>query len=87
MLFRSDHMCQSDNALTESIKSNLKRVVETIAKVKTASNAIVDGVIVVRELADENKQGAGNVVSGMTELANNNGVLYQKTMSSMDMTT
>ncbi len=82
-----DHMCQSDNALTESIKSNLKRVVETIAKVKTASNAIVDGVIVVRELADENKQGAGNVVSGMTELANNNGVLYQKTMSSMDMTT
>ena len=82
-----DHMCQSDNALTDSIKSNLKRVVETIAKVKTASNAIVDGVTVVRELADENKQGAGNVVSGMTELAGNNNVLYQKTMSSMDMTT
>lgn len=81
-----DHMVKSDGALTDSIKDNLNRVIETISKVKDASNSIVDGVTVVRELSDENKQGANNVVASMTELSNNNGVLYQKTMSSMDMT-
>lgn len=82
-----DHMKRSDDALTNSIRDNLKRVIETINKVKTASNSIVDGVTVVRELSDENKQGANNVVDSMSELSDNNGVLYQKTMSSMDMTT
>lgn len=82
-----DHMNESDGALTDSIKANLDKVIDTITKVKKASNAVVDGVVVVRELADENKQGAGNVVHSMTELSDNNGVLYQKTMSSMDMTT
>lgn len=82
-----DHMNQSDGAFIESIQSNLNRVVDTVNKVKIASNAVVDGVTVVRELADENKEGAGNVVSSMTELSDNNAVLYHKTMSSMDMTT
>lgn len=82
-----DHMNQSDGALTDSIKDNLNRVIETIKKVKEASNSVVDGVIVVRELSDENKQGAADVVASMGELSDNNDVLYQKTMSSMDKST
>lgn len=82
-----DHMNQSDGALIESIQNNLTRVVDTVNKVKEASNAVVDGVTVVRELADENREGAGNVVNSMNELSDNNTVLYRKTMSSMDMTT
>lgn len=81
------HLTESDGALTGSIQGNLERVVKTVEQVKDASNSIVDGVTVVRELADENKEGANNVVKGMRELADNNGVLSDKTMSSMEMTT
>ena len=81
------HLLESDGALTGSIKSNLARVVQTVEQVKEASNSIVDGVTVVRELAEENKEGANNVVKGMRELSDNNGVLNDKTMSSMEMTT
>ena len=80
------HLHQSDGALTESIQKNLERVVQTVEKVKGASNQIVDGVTVVRELAEENKMGANNVVKEMNELSNNNGVLNDKTMSSIEMT-
>ncbi len=80
------HLVESDGALTGSIKDNLDRVVKTVEKVKGASNQIVDGVTVVRELADENKMGAENVVTDMNELSNANSVLNDKTMSSMDMT-
>ena len=80
------HLHQSDGALTQSIESNLARVIQTVEKVKTASNTVVDGVTVVRELADENKVGAHNVVKGMENLTQNNGILNDKTMSSMEMT-
>ena len=81
------HMVQSDGALTQSIEDNLTRVVATVDKVKVASNEIVDGVTVVRELADENRVGAENVVKDMQELADNNEILNDRTMSSMEMTT
>ncbi|MGN0483178.1 MAG: methyl-accepting chemotaxis protein [Lachnospiraceae bacterium] len=81
------HMQNSDDALTGSIQSNLDRVVDTVKKVKSASNTILDGVTVVRELADENKQSADYVVSQMNELENHNQTLQEKTLSSMDMTT
>lgn len=81
------HLIQSDGALTGSIEANLARVVQTVGQVKVASNSIVDGVTVVRELAEENKMGADNVVTGMVNLADNNSILNEKTMSSMDMTT
>lgn len=81
------HLNASDGALTDSIKDDLHRVITTVGTVKTASTAIVDGVTVVRELADENKQGAHTVVDSMTELSDKNGILHDKTMSSMDMTT
>lgn len=62
------HMSNSDNALLDSIKDNLERVITTVKQVKGASNAVVDGVTVVRELADENKQSANEVVSNMVDL-------------------
>ena len=81
------HLTESDGALTGSIEANLKRVVQTVEKVKGASNQVVDGVTVVRELADENKTGANNVVRDMVQLAENNEVLSERTLSSIEMTT
>ena len=81
------HLVESDGALTCSIEGNLARVVQTVEKVKVASNSVVDGVTVVRELADENREGADNVVKGMQKLSANNEVLNERTVSSMEMTT
>lgn len=80
------HLVESDGALTASIKGNLARVVKTVEQVKVASNEVVDGVTVVRELADENKAGADEVVKDMRVLSDNNDVLNEKTVSSVDMT-
>lgn len=81
-----NHLIESDGAMLDSVKANLARVVTTIGQVKTASNSIVDGVVVVRELADENQEGANNVVNSMVDLAGNNNVLRQHTDSSLEMT-
>lgn len=80
------HLVESDGALTGSIQGNLERVVQTIEKVKVASTEVVDGVTVVRELADENRKSAENVVVDMQQLSGDNGVLNDRTMSSMEMT-
>lgn len=80
------HLVESDGALTGSIKSNLERVVQTVEQVKDASNAVVDGVTVVRELADENRVGANDVMKDMKKLGDNNEVLNDRTLSSMEMT-
>ena len=80
------HLNESDGALTDSIKSDLHRVVTTVEKVKTASNTIMDGITVVRELASENKHGSDVVMLGMNELSDNNQHLQDRTSSSMDMT-
>ena len=81
------HLNESDDALTNSIKSDLDRVVTTVEQVKTASNTIMDGITVVRELASENKHGSDLVVDGMNELTGNNGKLQNHTASSQEMTT
>ena len=81
------HLNESDDALTNSIKSDLDRVVTTVEQVKTASNTIMDGITVVRELASENKHGSDLVVDGMNELTGNNGQLQNHTTSSQEMTT
>lgn len=80
------HLIESDGALTDSIKRDLKRVVTTVEQVKTASNTIMDGITVVRELASENKHGSDMVVEGMNKLTDNNGQLQSRTASSQEMT-
>ena len=81
------HLTESDAALTESIKSELNRVVTTVEQVKTACNTIMDGITVVRELASENKHGSDVVVEGMNKLTGNNKQLQSHTASSQEMTT
>ena len=80
------HLIESDGALTDSIKADLKRVVTTVEQVKTASNTIMDGITVVRELATENKHGSDIGVDGMNKLTDNNDQLQSRTASSQEMT-
>ena len=81
-----NHLNQSDGAMLDSVKANLARVVDTIDKVKGASNAVVDGVTVVRELSDENRMSANDVTLSMEQLNADNLVLHEKTNSSLEMT-
>ena len=57
------HLNESDGAMMDSIKKDLHRVITTVEQVKMASNSIMEGVNVVRELASENKHGADVVVT------------------------
>lgn len=77
------HLAESDGAMLDAVKSNLERVVHSIEKVKVASNSIVDGMNVVRELSDENQEGATDVVRNMESLISNNEVLNERTQSSI----
>jgi len=81
-----NHLNFVDGSMLGSIKDNLSRVVTTVEQVKVASSTVVDGVTVVRELSEENREGANNVVQCMEELADKNEILNQKVDSTMDMT-
>jgi len=80
------HMTKYDDAVLNSVKDDLARVVTTVEQVKDASNTVVDGVTVVRELAEENKEGAGEVVESMEGLVDKSQKLSDRIDSSMDMT-
>lgn len=80
------HLNESDGAMTDSIKSDLQRVITTVEQVKTASNSVMDGITVVRELAAENTHGANAVANSMDALTRNNDSLQDTTNSSVDMT-
>ncbi len=80
------HMVTSDEALLGSVRGNLARVVKTVEQVKDASNHVVEGVTVVRELSEENKESAGTVVEGMEGLAEESDRLSARIDSSMEMT-
>lgn len=81
-----DHLQKSDGSMLTSVKDDLDRVVKTVEQVKNASTAVVDGITVVRELSDENEEGANNVVRSMEDLFSNNEILVDKTDSSLDIT-
>lgn len=80
------HMQKSDGAMLNSVKADLNRVILTVQQVKNASHSIVDGVTVVSELSEENKDSTDTVVNNMALLTENNQVLRQKTDSSLEMT-
>lgn len=80
------HMVTSDNALLGSVEENLARVVATVEQVKGASDKIVEGVTVVRELSEENRESAGVVVNKMESLSEESDRLSQRIDSSMEMT-
>ena len=81
-----NHMMKHDEALLGSVQANLDRVITTVDQVKTASDKVVDGVTVVRELSEENKESAQNVVNSMEDLTDKSQTLSQKIDSSMEMT-
>ncbi len=85
-IFAINYIKKSENALLGSVKANLDKVVDTIDKVRIASTSVVDGVTVVRELSDENRDSANDVVSSMGQLTSNSEVLSARTESSLDMT-
>lgn len=80
------HMSLSDDSLLGSVQDNLEKVVMTVQQVKGASNSVVDGVTVVRELADENKYSASEVVESMNVLSEKNDTLSDRITSSIHMT-
>lgn len=80
------HMVTSDEALLGSVRGNLARVVKTVEQVKDASNHVVEGVTVVRELSEENKESAGVVVESMEGLTAESERLSARIDSSMEMT-
>lgn len=81
-----NHLNYVDGAMLGDVKNNLNRVVTTVEQVKTASSTIVDGITVVRELAEENRTGAGDVVHSMEDLTDKNKILNKKIESTVDMT-
>ena len=80
------HLQKSDDAMLNSVKADLNRVILTVQQVKNASHSIVDGVTVVSELSDENKDSTDTVVNNMAQLTEDNQVLREKTDSSLEMT-
>lgn len=85
-LLALSYLMKSEDALLGAVEGNLKKVVHTIETVKEASNSIVDGMTVVRELSEENRQSANSVVGSMEQLTAKNEVLQDRTNSSMEMT-
>ena len=81
-----NHVSKHDEALIGSIQANLDRVITTVDQVKTASDEVVDGVTVVRELSEENKESAQDVVNSMEDLTDKSRTLGEKIDSSMEMT-
>lgn len=81
-----NHMQKSDGAMLNAVKADLERVVRTIEQVKEASHSIVDGVTVISELSDENKDSSNVVVSSMEQLTRDNDILREQTASTLEMT-
>ena len=79
------HLTVVDNTMMGNMKENLNTIVETVEKVKKASDKVVEGMTVVRGLTDDNIEGANHVVDTMTGLASNNQILFNKTKSTEDM--
>lgn len=79
------HLIKTESILVGSVSENLERVTKTVEQVKVASNAVVDGVSVVRDLSDENMEAANNVVTSMDDLNKKNDVLQDRARSSIEM--
>ncbi len=79
------HMEVSDGTLLGSVQSNLERITSTVEKVKGASDQIADGMNVIRELSEENKEGARVVVNSMEGLVHESDRLSRRIDSSMEM--
>lgn len=81
-----NHVVVSDRVLIGHIKESLESTTKTVEDVKIASGAVVDGVEVVRDLADENRESANKVAYKMGLLVDDTNILQEKATSSLEMT-
>jgi len=79
------HLITTDNILLNSIKDNLNKISRTVEKVKSTSNSVVDGVSVVKDLADESRQGTNAIVTDMDSIVESNTLLKASTNSTINM--
>ena len=68
------------------VENNLEKITDTVSKVRTVSSSVVDGVNAVKELSDENRAGAGAIVSDMEVIVDKSNSLRNSTNSSLTMT-
>ena len=68
------------------VEKNLEKITDTVSKVRTVSSSVVDGVNAVKELSDENRAGAGAIVSDMDIIVDKSNTLRNSTNSSLTMT-
>ncbi len=80
------YLIYTEKVMLSSIENNLECVTDTVEQVKEASKVVQQRVEGVRSLADDNRQGAANVVKSMEELAENNNTLAERVDSSVTMT-
>lgn len=82
---RKKHTDSPDPSRSAADNTDIDLILSTVEQVKSASTEIVNGVTVVRDLADENKHSANTVVNNMSELSAQNSLLTEKTDSSINM--
>lgn len=75
----------SEHNISE-INENLSKISNTIAKVKSVSNSVVDGVVSVKELSDDNRISASSIVADMDKITSQSMLLDTSTQSSLEMT-
>lgn len=80
------HLKKVSDDRQNEISDHLNKVTNTVMQVKQAGENVEEGVATVKILAEENRDGAKNIVDRMTSLADNNLVLRDKANSSLDMT-
>ena len=68
------------------VEKNLEKITDTVSKVRNVSSSVVDGVNYVKELSDENRAGAGAIVSDMEVIVDKSNTLRNSTNSSLSMT-
>lgn len=75
-----------NNYNLEVVKGNLEKVATTVEKVKEVSSSVVDGVVVVKELSDDNRASAASIVSDMEIITEQSATLSSSATSSLEMT-
>lgn len=80
------HLKKDNERKQKMIHGQLDKMLDTVVHVRQTGVSVEENVSAVKILADENREGAKNVVERMRALADNNTQLQEKAASSLDMT-
>lgn len=75
------HLSRTEGTMLGVLQEHLSQVVTTIAQVKKASAALVDDATILRELADENKRSASDVLDDLDALLIRNSAMSRSVSS------